>query len=54
MNKEDWIQLLLIVIVFLVLVAIIYSLMKLAWWITLIELIIVFIIGYLVNKRIKL
>jgi hypothetical protein len=54
MNKGDWLQLLIIIIVFLILGTIIYSLIMLPWWITLAEIAGVVLLGYFVNRRIKL
>lgn len=54
MNSGDWIQLLIIIIVFAALVLLVYSIMAFVWWVTLIIAISIFAIGYTVNRYIKL
>lgn len=54
MNRGDWIQLSFLIIIFLVIAVIIYSLIYFPLWTGIAEIAVAVFIGWLISKRIKL
>lgn len=54
MNRGDWIQLSFLIIIFMVVVVIIYSLFHYPLWVSITEIIIALLIAWLISRRIKL